>query len=72
MTDAEKFVKDRWPEATIWGPMKNGQQDPAGNWVIHLKGTHSYFSGSGKTQIAAWADAANRIEQRAARERKHD
>jgi len=58
VTDAEKYVRRTWPHARIYtlgGP-------------IHINSGPAYMSntfnlGQDSTEIAAWADAANRIER---------
>jgi hypothetical protein len=62
MTDAEKFVRSYCPEATVSGPMLNGKPHADGWYGVYLSPFQSYSSGHGKTIIAAWADAANRLE----------
>lgn len=64
MTDAEKFVRERWPKAEIAGPMRNGRHHSEGGYLVYASPNTSSPEpdGSGATAIAAWADAANRIE----------
>jgi hypothetical protein len=67
MTEAEKYVRQHWPDVYIWGRMKNGRHDPSGNVVIIRSPLWSGIDGSGPTEIAAWADTANRLEKLLAR-----
>ena len=68
MTDAEKFVKQKYPNARSSGPWLNGRR-VSKNGVWFISGGHlpPHLSapdviGRGLTEIAAWADTANKIE----------
>lgn len=65
LTDAERYVRERFPRAscfyanTYWPGAR-----PKKCWLVTLNPHLSVSSGHGDTEIAAWADAANRLEQR--------
>lgn len=63
MTDAEKYVRHFCPEAQCSGPCLNGKRHPDGWWSIYASPVMSGpMAKPGKTEIEAWANAANKIE----------
>jgi hypothetical protein len=64
VSDAEKFVRARYPNASVLGPLKNGRYHPEGGYGILLSPVMSMTRGQGRTIIEAWADAANRLLER--------
>lgn len=63
-TDAEKYVRSIWPEASCHGPVLlywPGQGERK-RYVV-TKAMHvSRSGGEGLTEVEAWVDAANRLE----------
>lgn len=60
MTDAEKYVRTYFPNAISWQPSE-------WDWWIDIGPVGSYQTipiGLGHNEIAAWADAANRLEKK--------
>lgn len=61
MTDAEKAVRAKWPDAYCykWGGWRDGE---AGFTVARDRAEHIERIGHGDTEDAAWEDAQRRIE----------
>lgn len=67
MTEAEKKVRERWPDAHCyhWGGWRDGEE----GFTVRTKPNRnsqfieSQYLGTGETAAAAWADAAKRLEE---------
>ena len=55
MIEAKRIVQEEYPSAFSW-------KSAAGGWYVANRLMHGDDFGSGKTELAAWVNAAKRIQ----------